>query len=377
MTQYNEGNVKGFDAGEALAAFRRVKLDSSGDVVYSDAGEDWIGTTDEAVANGARVSVRLRTASGTRKMTAAGAFSINDVIYGADDGKVDDNPTGASIGRAFEAATADDDVVEVLSECDLSQAIGEVVEIIGGAGDIAALDLVYVSDQTDAVMTVLKAQSTSGGRLADFICPNAIVATEKGVALKSFLLQGIDTSGASAVGDEVYLSDSSAGGYTLTKPTATDKVQIVGRVVEKHATTGAILFDLSGPQQVVHDHSDASEGGDLGDHASGQITMADAKDIVTNTSTGTKIATAASQKLGFFGATPVVQESHVADPAATASAVGDLGATNSTPWGYDSEAHADDVHTTIDALVVDTAANKAAIDSILAQLASLGFQASS
>lgn len=38
------------------------------------------------------------------------------------------------------------------------------------------------------------------------------------------------------------------------------------------------------------------------------ITMADAQNIVLNTTTGTKIGTATSQKLGFFNATPVVQQ---------------------------------------------------------------------
>jgi hypothetical protein len=42
------------------------------------------------------------------------------------------------------------------------------------------------------------------------------------------------------------------------------------------------------------------------------ITLADAVNIAVNTTTGTKIGTAASQKLGFFGATPVIQQAGVA-----------------------------------------------------------------
>ena len=41
---------------------------------------------------------------------------------------------------------------------------------------------------------------------------------------------------------------------------------------------------------------------------SGTVTLADAANIVLNTSTGSKIGTAASQKLGFFNATPVLQQ---------------------------------------------------------------------
>ena len=39
----------------------------------------------------------------------------------------------------------------------------------------------------------------------------------------------------------------------------------------------------------------------------GNTTWADAKNMVFNTTTGTKIGTATSQKLGFWNATPIVQ----------------------------------------------------------------------
>lgn len=43
------------------------------------------------------------------------------------------------------------------------------------------------------------------------------------------------------------------------------------------------------------------------------VTIADATNIVLGSTTGTKIATSASQKLGFFNATPVVQPTAVAN----------------------------------------------------------------
>jgi len=105
--------VKAFKAAEALAAFRRVKLDSSADIVYADARDDCIGSTEAAVADATNGNVRLKSASGTRKITASGAISIGDKIYGADDGKVTATPNGIAFGIALEAATADDDVIEV------------------------------------------------------------------------------------------------------------------------------------------------------------------------------------------------------------------------------------------------------------------------
>ncbi len=44
------------------------------------------------------------------------------------------------------------------------------------------------------------------------------------------------------------------------------------------------------------------------------ITMGDAKNIIINTTTGTKIGTGTTQKLGFWNVTPVVQPAHIADP---------------------------------------------------------------
>ena len=45
------------------------------------------------------------------------------------------------------------------------------------------------------------------------------------------------------------------------------------------------------------------------------ITLLDSQNIVTGTSVGTKIGTTSSQKIGFFGATPVAQQSSIANPS--------------------------------------------------------------
>jgi hypothetical protein len=48
----------------------------------------------------------------------------------------------------------------------------------------------------------------------------------------------------------------------------------------------------------------------------GDLQIADARNIALNTATGTKIGTATTQKLGFFNATPVVQQSAITSPTA-------------------------------------------------------------
>lgn len=64
-----------------------------------------------------------------------------------------------------------------------------------------------------------------------------------------------------------------------------------------------------------------------GDVTCGTITLGDAKNIVVDTSTGTKIGTATTQKLGFFNATPVAQPTAVANITTTAT-TGSLPAAN-------------------------------------------------
>lgn len=61
----------------------------------------------------------------------------------------------------------------------------------------------------------------------------------------------------------------------------------------------------------------------------------DGVDIGFGTVTGSKLGTAAAEKLGFHGATPVVQRAGAAQAAVVTTA-----ATNSTPYGY-SQAQAD------------------------------------
>lgn len=51
----------------------------------------------------------------------------------------------------------------------------------------------------------------------------------------------------------------------------------------------------------------------------GTVTMADSGNIVVNATTGTKIGTATTQKLGFWNATPVVQQASAAQAAVTPS----------------------------------------------------------
>ena len=70
------------------------------------------------------------------------------------------------------------------------------------------------------------------------------------------------------------------------------------------ASTGSTTFALTGTTPTFT----FSQGVTFSDG----ITIADAKNIILNTTTGTKIGTAVGQKLGFFNAAPVVQQTGIA-----------------------------------------------------------------
>lgn len=117
MSQYIDGNEKTFVADEAIAVHLRVKLDADGRVTVAGLTDKEIGTAvTPAFAAGDRITVRLRSGAGTHKMVAVEALAIGATLYTEAGGKVQDTAqaTAFQIGTALEAATADNDVIEVL-----------------------------------------------------------------------------------------------------------------------------------------------------------------------------------------------------------------------------------------------------------------------
>jgi predicted RecA/RadA family phage recombinase len=95
----------------------RVVLASGGTVSTAGLAEKEIGTAmTAAFASGDLVTVRLRTAAGTHKMIAKEAIAAGATVYTEAGGKVQDTAesTAFQVGTALEAATAENDIIEVL-----------------------------------------------------------------------------------------------------------------------------------------------------------------------------------------------------------------------------------------------------------------------
>lgn len=115
MAEINTTGLKAFTAGEALAAYRRVRLNSSQQLVYADANEQGIGYVEEVIASGDPATVRLDGFPGTRKVMCAAAVSAGAAVYGGADGKVNDAEAGLGprLGIALEASSGDGSVIEI------------------------------------------------------------------------------------------------------------------------------------------------------------------------------------------------------------------------------------------------------------------------
>ncbi len=153
MSQYVEAAVRGFAAGAAIGQFLRVYLTASNTLALAGANDYGIGTMeDPSTAANEQVGVRLNSAQGSRKCVANGAITVGDPVYLAASGKV-----GASgsvrYGTALEAATADNDIIEVLVD--------------GNTGGVQHLRVRTTTANVNAGATLLPAIPGRSYRLVD------------------------------------------------------------------------------------------------------------------------------------------------------------------------------------------------------------------
>ena len=112
MAQYVEEDLRTFLAGSALGQHLRVTTIGSGQVGLAGAGDCGIGTTENvATFTNEPLTVRLLSATGTRKVVANGAITEGSQLYCAASGKVSSTGT-IPYGICLESSTADNDVIE-------------------------------------------------------------------------------------------------------------------------------------------------------------------------------------------------------------------------------------------------------------------------
>jgi len=182
----NQG-IKTFTANGALGAKVRVKVTAASattppQVEVAGAGEQHIGITEYAAADGTAVAVRLRTHPGSHEGIAIIdlAISVGAVLYGAANGKISDASSGTAIGIALEAATQDNDIIEFIDFTVLSTTAATV--------SIADSGSLITGETVEAAL----AEIMKGIKTAQYTIAPVEFRNEDGTAIAAFANGGAD-----------------------------------------------------------------------------------------------------------------------------------------------------------------------------------------
>lgn len=203
------------------------------------------------------------------------------------------------------------------------------------AGELVYLDSSGYWQKADQVANTSTSRTDALGVVVNDAIQYEVINPVRIAVIKGF--SGLTT------GVKQYLSDT-AGAFTESEPT-TNIRQVCGVAVAADTILAAIGGAAGAPVDVGGDANadslalastlsvgtNAGIGGTL--HVTGAVTMAstmaitgavtlsggiaDATNVALGTTTGTKLGTAATQKLGFWNATPVVQPSSASQAVVT------------------------------------------------------------
>ncbi len=366
MANVKYGTEIPYEAGEDLssAQYKFLTLESDGQLDLADATTDEpIGVLQNAPDTAGKEARVVK--GGQTKVVAGEALAVNTIVSTDASGQAVACPAG-------------------------SWPCGRVVVAAGASGDLAVIEFFYASEEIGGSDTfsaiACTGDITSTDSAADADCNDLIFQKNRATAIVE---SGDDLGKIDFQGYNGSSYDSAA--------------QIIAEV----NTAPGATTDMPGRLVFYCTPDGSATPGEVFRIADGLLTLADSVDIVINTTTGTKIGTATGQKIGFWNATPVVQPSHNADPAATASdpdaltataiAAADAttpgtGADGTTPSGAEyttcanlaNELKTDytalladvtSIRTQLVALIDDVQANNSAIDAINADMATLGLTA--
>ncbi len=174
-----------FTANGALTANARVKITAGSattppQVELAGAGEQHIGLTEYAVADGALVGIKLRTDPGTHIGIATEALAVGATLYGAAAGGVKDTSDGTAIGIALTAATAPNDQVEFIDFT--------VIGTLAAAISVADSNNNMVGGTVEAVLDELE----KAAKTAQYTIIPAVMRLESGAPIAAFANGGAD-----------------------------------------------------------------------------------------------------------------------------------------------------------------------------------------
>ena len=206
MAQEVQGKIRTFLASAALAAHRLVKMNSTtqDSIAYPAATEGNLvigALTEVHASSGDRVAVRMFNAGGTVRLQAAAAIACNAVVYCVGIiGKIDDAVSGAPIGIALKAATADLDIIEVMVFKQMPSAptygVGGVAAGYAIARGLDALDGSNATPITTGLATVVSSVCTLSGTAAPGLSTSTLSSANTNYATGALAVYAWKPTGA-------------------------------------------------------------------------------------------------------------------------------------------------------------------------------------
>ena len=321
LWNFQGGNTVFYNGTTAQSAFPRVTISGSGNL--------GIGTTSPTSAlQVAATTASTSTTTGAARIDGglgvAGAIHCGSSLTLATDLAVADGGTGTSTGSitgtgalTFTAGGTNQNIALVPSGTgrlgigtNSPQTVVDIrgnTRIAGVSGVVSSSNQYALSLQNNANQCWLEILNNGGNNRGAFF----------GMANNDFHLWNFQggntifytgTAGGSA-SERVTISGSGNLGIGTTSPTSA--LQVAATTASTSTTTGAARIDGGlGVAGAIHGGSSLTLASDA---------SAAQPAIVAGTNNGLKIGTATSQKLGFFNATPVVQQAAVADATDAAS----------------------------------------------------------
>lgn len=168
---------------------------------------------------------------------------------------------GALVTGELAINTADGNLYSKLDDGTVSNVIAKTRRLTAtvrneSGSTINAFNAVYINGASGNKATVVLAQANSEATSSKTFAVTAtsISDNNNGEVVVSGLLEKIDTSSFTA-GDGLWLSPSTAGGFTTTRPSAPDNAVFIGVVTRSHATQGAVEIKIQNGYEIEELHN--------------------------------------------------------------------------------------------------------------------------
>ncbi len=195
---WNESIIT-YQAGEALEAKRRVKIESGTvtdppEVVYADAGEDHVAVTEYAVADGEKVACKPANYPGVFEIECLvdSAIARGTTLYGAADGMLADTVSGSPLAISLEVGV--DNAHIRVAPWSVKSTTAAATSFADAAGATAATTV-------ETALAELYAHLLSAEHLIEI--PIGSFTEQDGTVLAAFA-DGASTTPGMAAGDESY-----------------------------------------------------------------------------------------------------------------------------------------------------------------------------